>query len=139
MVAFWGRHGRQASLTSRPCPAATGIATARTDISSDHSPGPSPLSLSLSLSDVSAATQWGTLGVPGYRCRGGCQTYSPTFRRRLRGGKQAGSLLVTRDDDDVHDSLLEARLTEGRRLAIRGQPVIPFLLKHVLADFLRLR
>ncbi len=33
--------------------------------------------------------------VPGYRCRKGCHTYSPTFIRRLRGGRQAGSLLVT--------------------------------------------
>jgi|GEM_PF-5332791 len=33
--------------------------------------------------------------VPGYRCRGGCHTYSPAFKRRLRGGRQAGSLRVT--------------------------------------------
>jgi len=33
--------------------------------------------------------------VPGYRCREGRQVYSPAFKRRLRGGRQSGSLRVT--------------------------------------------
>ena len=33
--------------------------------------------------------------APGYRCREGCHVYSPALNRRLRGGRQSGSLRVT--------------------------------------------